>query len=360
MAQQAVRMEIASLPASHPPGSDIYLAGSFNGWNPQDEKFKFKKDEKGTYYYDLQLAGGSYEYKITRGSWDKGECKKGGASKENRVLKVPAETIVSISIEEWSDQFAAAPKLSTASENVCVIDTAFFMPQLKRARRIWIYLPKTYCDGTSQEYPVLYMHDGQNVFDNVTSYSGEWGLDEFFDSASLRKCIIVAVDHGSSKRLNEYNPYDNDRFGKGEGGRYVDFLVKTLKPFIDKHYRTLKGKENTMIAGSSMGGLISMYAVLKYPKVFGKAGIFSPAFWISGPEIYKDIKEKGRKVNSDIYFYGGKKEGETMVPDMLKAFEEMTAVSPSKMIMVIRDEGRHNESAWRKEFQLFYEWKPRP
>ena len=132
--------------------------------------------------------------------------------------------------------------------------------------------------------------------------------------------------------------------------------MKTLKPFIDKNYRTLKDKENTFIAGSSMGGLISLYAVLKYPNVFGGAGVFSPAFWISGTKIFNDIEKKGKKVNSRIYFYGGKQEGETMVPDMLKAFETMAKVSKSKMTTVIRDDGKHNEARWRIEFPLFYDW----
>lgn len=356
MSQQTIRMEITSLPAYHASGSDIFLAGSFNGWNPADEKYKFKKDANGSYYFDLQLIEGSYEYKITRGSWEKTECKKGGAGSSNRVLKVPADPKIDIVIEEWADRFAAKPRVSTASKNVCIIDTAFLIPQLKRVRRVWIYLPDSYCDGSNRRYPVLYMHDGQNLFDDATSYSGEWGVDEFLDSTTLSKCIVVAIDHGGSKRLNEYNPYDSDRFGKGEGSQYVDFLVKNLKPFIDKQYRTLKNKDNTFIAGSSMGGLISMYAVLKYPKVFGGAGVFSPAFWISGPLIYDDIKQKGARVKSKIYFYGGKLENERMVPDMLKAFDEMALVSSSKMTTVIRDDGKHTEGTWRKEFPLFYQW----
>ena len=177
-----------------------------------------------------------------------------------------------------------------------------------------------------------------------------------------KACIVVAVDHGGSKRINEYCPYDfNTRVGnastqgKGEGDQYVDFLAQTLKPFIDKNYRTRTDKSHTYIAGSSMGGIISMYAVLKYPKVFGGAGVFSPAFWV-GPKIFDDIKAKGKKVKTKIYFYAGKQEGETMVPLTLKAFEEMSAVSRSTMTTVIRDDGKHNETRWRMEFPLFYEW----
>ena len=105
-----------------------------------------------------------------------------------------------------------------------------------------------------------------------------------------------------------------------------------------------------------MGGLISMYAVLKYPKIFGGAGVFSPSFWITETKIFADINTKGKKVNSKIYFYAGKQESKTMIPDMLKAFEGMNKVSKSIMETVIRDEGKHNEATWRKEFPLFYKW----
>jgi predicted alpha/beta superfamily hydrolase len=355
MAQQTVTIQLSALPDYHASGSTIYAAGSFNGWNPQDEKYKFQ-NINGAYILQLSLEKGNYEYKLTRGGWDKVECGKAGSGIANRTLKVDADTKVELKVEEWQDRFPSKPRASTASKNVCIIDTAFLIPQLSRTRRVWIYLPAEYCDDTKKKFPVLYMHDGQNVFDDATSFSGEWGVDDFLDSALLQKCIVVAIDHGGNKRLNEYNPYDNDRFGKGEGDQYVDFLVKTLKPFIDRRYRTLKKKENTYIAGSSMGGLISMYAALKYPKTFGGVGVFSPAFWVSGTKIYDDIKAKGEKLKSKIYFYGGKMEGETMVTDMLKAFESMIAVSKSKMTTVIRDEGKHTEATWRKEFPLFYEW----
>ncbi len=354
LAQNTVRFTIKSLPA-YPAASAVYAAGSFNGWNPQDEQYKFKKDDAGNYFLEFKLNPGKYQYKITRGGWDKVECKKGGAGIENRVLVVATDTNVEITIEEWQDKLPAKPKVSTASKNVCIIDTAFFIPQLKRTRRIWIYLPPSYCDGNKQKYPVLYMHDGQNLFEDSSSFSGEWGVDEYFDTAKLKECIVVGVDHGSNKRLNEYNPYDNKRFGKGEGNLYADFLVKTLKPFIDRRFRTIRNKENTFVAGSSMGGLISMYAVLKYPKVFGGAGVFSPAFWV-GPTIFDDIKTKGPKINSAIYFYAGKQESESMVPDMLRAFEGMAMGSKARISIVIRDDGKHNEPTWRKEFPLFYGW----
>ena len=354
LSQGITRLEIKSLPV-HPSAENFYAAGSFNGWNPQDEQYKFKKDAAGNYFLELRLNSGQYEYKITRGGWDKVECRKGGAGIENRVMLIPTNTRLELTIEEWEDQLPAKSKVSTASKNVCIIDTAFFIPQLQRTRRIWIYLPPSYCDGSDKKYPVLYMHDGQNLFEDSSSFSGEWGVDEYFDTAKVKECIVVGIDNGNNKRLNEYNPYDNERFGKGEGNLYADFLVKTLKPFIDRRFRTRRNKENTFVAGSSMGGLISMYAVLKYPKVFGGVGVFSPAFWVA-PPIYEEIKSRGNKIKGRISFYAGKQQGESMVPDILKAFGEIGAVSKSKMTILIRDDGKHNELTWRKEFPLFYEW----
>lgn len=358
-AQQSVHIRIDKLPPSSVQ-QEIFIAGSFNGWNPGSSQYKFQKDLSGNNFIDLKLATGAYEYKITRGSWKEVECTADGSHIGNRVLKVNSGDTVLINIEGWKDQFETKEIKHTACSHVSIIDTAFWMPQLNRNRRVWIYLPENYA---TDRFPVLYMHDGQNVFDDATSYAGEWGVDEFLDTVMARSCIVVGIDNGGSKRLNEYCPYDfaltgiaaSNISGKGEGKEYVEFIVKTLKPYIDKKYRTLKNKSNTFIAGSSMGGLISMYAVLKYPEVFGGAGVFSPAFWV-GPKIIDDIKTAGKKVRSKIYFYAGKLEGEKMVPDMQKAYEEMKNISASNLKVVVREDGMHNEPTWRKEFPLFYYW----
>jgi predicted alpha/beta superfamily hydrolase len=361
-AQHTVRFEIQSLPPYHASGADIYITGSFNGWNPKNEGYKFTQSPGGNYTLTLQLQPGMYEYKFTRGGWDKVESGAGGADLPNRFIKVEGNENLQLHIDEWKDRYPPAPKASTASKNVQIIDTTFYIPQLKRTRRVWIYLPEGY-EQSKNRYPVLYMHDGQNVFDEVSSYSGEWGVDEFLDSTSLKKCIVVGIDNGGLKRLNEYCPYDfslkgiaaNYESGKGEGKKYAAFLVKTLKPFIDKKYRTLKDKDHTFIAGSSMGGLISLFTVLQYPKVFGGAGVFSPAFWI-GPAIKKEVLQKGKAMRTKIYLMAGEKENETMVPDMLDVFNRLRKYASSPVNMVIRAEGRHHESTWRKEFPLFYTW----
>ncbi len=150
----------------------------------------------------------------------------------------------------------------------------------------------------------------------------------------------------------------NEKFGKGEGKQYVEFIAKTLKPFIDKHYRTKKDVGNTIIAGSSMGGLISMYAVMQYPTIFGKAGVFSPAFWVA-PQLKSDLQriiKPATHKNLRVYFYAGEQEGKQMVQDMLYIFELMQKKAGPKMKARINAEGKHNEPTWRFEFPGFYRW----
>jgi len=353
-AQHSVTFRIRTLPSYHKASEALFLAGSFNNWNPAQPMAKFEPVDGG-YSLTVALQKGKYEYKVTRGSWDKVEAGSNGANVANRVVEINSDTLIELSIAEWADHFAKQ-KVSTANPRVKVIDTAFYMPQLNRYRRIWIYLPENYA-SSKKKYPVLYMHDGQNLFDEATSFSGEWGVDEALDTLGPKaeEVIVVGIDNGGDKRLNEYSPYDMERFGKGEGNQYVDFLVKTLRPYINKNYRTKKCGRHSYTAGSSMGGLISFYALYKYPKKFGGAGVFSPAFWVT-PQLFKNVPLRAKKVKRNIYFYAGMQEGEGMVPDMLAMFELMRLHSKADMTTVIRTEGKHNEATWRAEFPLFYKW----
>lgn len=336
----------------------VYVAGNFNEWNPGNEKYILHKSGD---LYSIDIPGlkkDIYEFKFTRGNWSKGEVNYDGSGMNNRILTLSTDTTVECTVGAWQDDYPLPEKQHTASSQVHIMDTAFFMPQLDRIRRIWIYLPAGYSKTKNKKhYPVLYMHDGQNVFDNYTSGYGEWGVDECLDTLIKNgkpPCIVVSIDCGS-QRMNEYNPYDFEKFGKGEGEKYVDFLVKTLKPYIDKHYRTLKGKENTLIAGSSMGGLISYYAMLSHPEVFGKAGVFSPAFW-TAPQINELTDSVGENVNGMIFFYMGELEGGSYVDDMKKVADNIGKRSDAVIYTVIDPDSRHNEQAWRKWFPEFYCW----
>lgn len=353
MAQHSLRIIVA------PPKdntSEIYVAGSFNGWNPKDETFRLRKDDKGNFTLQLlNIPAGQYEYKFTKGGWETVETQANGQQTGNRKLNLVSDTTLHLTVAAWATGVNPVRK-NTASKNIRIVDTSFYMPQLKRNRKIWIYLPADYATS-KKKYPVIYMHDGQNLFDEATSYAGEWGVDETLDS-SKKQCIVVGIDNGLMKRMNEYNPYNNERFGKGEGTQYVDFIAKTLKPYIDKKYRTLADKKNTMIAGSSMGGLISMYAILRHPKVFGGAGVFSPSFWIA-PELNAYIQKTVKPSThgqSRIYFYAGERESKDLAREVLAVFDAMRMNAGCKMEVKINAEGEHNEYWWRQEFPAFYKW----
>ncbi|WP_345955336.1 alpha/beta hydrolase-fold protein [Mucilaginibacter sp. PAMB04168] len=245
----------------------------------------------------------------------------------------------------------------TASPQVHILDEHFHMPELQSQRRVWLYLPAEY-EQSDISYPVIYMQDGQNLFDQYTASYQEWGVDEVMDHQFYHKaCIIVGVDHGEESRINEYNPYDSEEHGEGRGNAYAAFLVNTLKPFIDSNYRTQSDARHTAIVGSSMGGLIAAYAALKHPETFGNAGIFSPAFWIA-KEIYAFALEAENLSNSRFYFVCGDAESDDMVGDMqgmAQIVQEKVDHERQVAVQIIPGAG-HNEQQWHDDFPAFYEW----
>jgi len=357
-AQFTLRLIVDSVATRKP--DDIYVAGNFNNWTPGDMHYKMKPfGGIRRVFVFKDVPAGKFEFKFTRGGWDKVETTAKGEDVANHEVNVGADTSLTFSIAGWHDDYPDKPKPNTATAQVQVLDTAFAIPQLNRTRRIWIYLPKSYNFLKGKSYPVLYMQDGQNLFNEQTAAFGEWGVDECLDSLQQKlnkECIVVGIDNGSAYRINEYDPYDNAKYGKGEGVQYVDFLVQTLKPFIDKRFRTLKDSSHTFIAGSSMGALISLYAVIKYPNVFGSAGIFSPAFWVA-PQLFTDAQQTNFKTLHRFFFYAGQKESETMISDM-KQMEDILYKNNKKIqnTEVIFPLGQHNETYWRKVFSDFYKW----
>jgi len=252
----------------------------------------------------------------------------------------------------WITSVTSAQE-SSASKNV----STFTMeaPQLKTTKKIWIYLPEDY-SATAKKYSVIYMHDAQNLFDSKTAYSGEWNVDEKLDSLKA-PVIVVGIEHGNDKRIEELTPFKNEKYGGGNADNYLDFIVKTLKPYIDKNYRTKPKAKNTIIMGSSLGGLVSYYAILKYPETFGKAGVFSPSFWFSN-DIYT-LTEKAPKIKTKIYFLCGDKESDDMVKDMTK-MERLLDTKRCYCLHLTKSKivkgGEHNEKLWRDGFVKAVLW----
>ncbi len=242
---------------------------------------------------------------------------------------------------------------NTVSKNVSTIMLADSVHHTHR--KIWIYTPANYAQS-KKRYPVLYVHDAQNLFDAQTSYAGEWNIDEKLDSLNAQ-VIVVGVEHGNEKRLEELTPYKNEQYGGGQAAAYLDFIIHTLKPEIDKKYRTKQDPKNTCILGSSLGGLVSLYAVMKYPAVFGKAGVFSPSLWFS-EQIFTDFKALP-EFKAKVYLLCGDKESENMVRDIKRmeyAINEKRCYCLHLNKLKIVPGGQHNEKLWRDAFVKAYLW----
>ena len=354
-AQHTIHFSVKNNASSH-RADTVFIAGNFNNWNPAATAMVYSEANKKWELTLQNIREKQLEFKFTRGSWPSVEAGLNGAEVGNHIVQLSADTSLTFNIDYWRDDFAVAEKKHTASPNVSIVDSAFYIPQLNTKRRIWVYLPEGY-SNSKKHYPVLYMHDGQNLFDEFTAGFGEWGVDECLDSLQKQQkkaCIVIGIDNGP-ERLREYNPFDNDKYGKEEGVEYTEFLVNTLKPYIDHHYRTLTQASNTMIAGSSMGGLISYYAALKYPDVFGKAGIFSPSFWIA-PQMLALTDSLSSKLNSKLFFYMGGMEGENALQDMKNITDKLAENSQTLIYAKTDPDGSHNEQAWRKWFPEFYKW----
>lgn len=244
---------------------------------------------------------------------------------------------------------------NTASKQVSTFTIE--APQLNTSKKIWIYLPKNY-NFTQKKYPVIYMHDAQNLFDATTSFVGEWNIDEKLDSLNAQ-VIIVGIEHGNEKRMEELTPYKNAKYGGGNADTYLDFIVKTLKPEIDKKYRTKTNSRNTGIMGSSLGGLVSYYAILIYPEIFGRAGIFSPSFWFNRAEI-TELTKATPKIKTKIYFLCGDSEGDADMITDLNAIDDLVSEKRCECMKLTKKKivkgGKHNEKLWRDGFVGAYDW----
>ncbi|MEX5748655.1 alpha/beta hydrolase [Massilia sp. X63] len=258
-----------------------------------------------------------------------------------------------------ADKPAEAPKASTALPGVSLLGGPVEMPGLERERQLRLYLPPGYATS-GKRYPVLYMHDGQNLFDDATAYAGEWKVDETLDALAGEgklELIVVGIDNGGDKRMTELNAWDNDRFGKGEGRAYLEFIVRTVKPMIDRQYRTLPDRAHTAIMGSSMGGLASHYALVQYPEVFGKAGVFSPAYWTAQPS-FAFVASKPVPKDARVFMLMGEKEGPQMNADVKRMAEvvKKTGHPAANTVLRIVPGAEHNEAFWAGELREALLW----
>lgn len=239
-----------------------------------------------------------------------------------------------------------------------------YITPFQEERLVHLYLPDDY-DHTNERYPAIYMYDGHNLyFDEDATYGKSWGLKTFLDAYD-KKFIIVGIEcnHVGNKRLEEYCPYDVNAFGKhlkGEGQIFMDWLVNEFKPWIDANYRTIPFRECTAIGGSSMGGLMAYYTVMKYNLYFSKAACLSPAIGICSGALKKDFMQT--KINPDtrVYFSYGKLEVKNVEQTLqrLAWIQHHLDINQAKY-QIFMAEGGHNESCWESQNQRYMDflWK---
>jgi isoamylase len=251
-------------------------------------------------------------------------------------------------------------------------------PQRRNWRDIDVYLPRSYRTDAGRRYPVVYMQDGQNLSDPTMSFAGTWDLESTLERLDARgiEPIVVGIHHAGDERILEYSPFPDPRHDGGEADAYLAFVMETLKPRIDRQFRTQAGPAPTSIVGSSMGGLVSLYALFRYQAVFGRAGVMSPSVWFGRDAVLAFIEEapapRGR-----VYVDVGTLEGAGTVRDvrrlgrllMKKGFardrrqrrvrapysgpeRRRRGVDDRPRLRYVEDPGgRHQEAAWARRLE---------
>jgi predicted alpha/beta superfamily hydrolase len=336
---------------------NIYLAGTFNSWDPANANYLMTNQGNGNYSIVFEVSG-AIAFKFTKGSFLMVEKDANCQEMSDRTYTVNADMTVTLQVANWRD-YCDGQSQHTAASNVSVLSENFSIPQLNTSRKIWIYLPPDY-SSSIKDYPVIYMQDGQNIFDAFYSFSGEWEVDEsmnlLFNQGDYG-AIVVGIDNGGASRIDEYSPWVNATYGGGDGDLYMEFIVNTLKPYIDANFRTKSDRQNSALIGSSMGALISFYGGIEYQNVFSKLGIFSPSFWFSN-QVYTHVTQNPREDGTRIYFVAGSGESAGMVPDINQMVSTLinAQFEENQINTVIKADGQHSEWFWKREFHAAYQW----
>jgi len=354
-------------PADTPEKAPLFLAGNLpqlGNWNAAGVQLNRQDDGKWSATLDLP-AGAEIEFKITRGNWETVEKGADGQEIDNRKHTVNGDATIDVVVARFAAGAPALPKdLSTRSGDLRVHEK-FPSKALGNERRLWVWLPAGYEQNAETRYPVLYLQDGQNLFDNATSFAGEWRADEtagrLLADGKIRPVILVGIDNAGVERLNEYGPTKDATINAGgKAADYARFVLEEVKPFIDRTYRTAPEREQTGLGGSSMGGLVSLFIVREHNDTFGLVAALSPTLGWDDANLLKsfaggDAWIKRTRIWADV----GDAEGDDM--------ERVRAVSNLNLLSAMlkqsgRAEGRdyvarvvegagHNESAWAARFE---------
>jgi predicted alpha/beta superfamily hydrolase len=319
-------------------------------WNPGKVKLVKKKDNRWEKEFRFP-EGKNLEFKFTLGSWEREALNKDGKIPQNHILKISDDTLLTYKISGWAN---GQPAFKGQVTGTVQYDRNMEGEGI-RPRDIIVWLPPGYEKNLTKRYPVLYMHDGQNIIDPATSFSRiDWQIDETADSlirqGKIKPIIIVGI-YNTIDRSAEYSYSDT-------GYAYMNFIIDKLKPFIDLKYRTLRDRNNTATIGSSLGGLISFMLVWEHPEVFSMAGCLSPALKIDTLNyLPKVLSYKGKKKQIKVYFdVGGMGPEKSLQPGLnetIKVLKEKGYIPEKDFEVYIDETAGHNEASWAKRV-----WRP--
>lgn len=339
-----------------PQNQKVFITGNtpeLGTWNPDKISLYKVNDSTWSKVFEF-MEGETIEYKFTLGSWEKEALNEKGNKSGNNILNISKDTVLVFNITNWGYSQANISGQITGNVRYHKI----FKGRSVLPRDIIVWLPPSYDTIPDKYYPVLYMHDGQNVIDPFTSSFGiDWQIDEVADSliraGSIQEIIIVGI-YNSEKRGNEYN---NTKLGQA----YINFIIEELKPFIDVTYKTLPDRKNTTVCGSSSGGLISLIMAWENPDVFSKSACFSPAFKISSIDYVTPVKKyMGAKQDLKIFIYNGgiglEEQLQPGIDEMILVLKEKGFVENQDLVFIKDSSAEHNESAWAKYIYKFLEF----
>ena len=347
---QSARLTVKVIAHQHFPKTDsLVIMGnqeSFGNWFDFSPG-KMTRQNDTTWIYSHSFAvNTTLEFQITRGSWNKTALYTSGRYAAPKVpFIIKKDTVITIRPDNWNDLF-----------NHSITGTVqyyhnFEDHNLRYTRDVMVWLPPSYFKSPGKRYPVLYAHDGQNVFAPSSLYAGEWRMDETADSlmriGKTEEYIIVAINN-TKDRWVEYS-------GTPEGMAYINFIVKNLKPFIDGHYRTKADKNNTAAIGSSMGGLISFYMAWLHPEVFGKVACLSSGFAYDDGHLIDKINLSSKKISGARIYLDCGDQGldKYFLPDNNRMKDLLAKKHPEiKLMYRIYPGDNHNEYAWAKRLVI--------
>ncbi len=355
------------VPSETPPDAKVYITGEMDVLGPWDPgKIALGKIAHRTYAITLVLpVGTSLTYKLTRGTWETVEQGRDFEDIADRHLTVVGDQTVPVEVESWRD-FGMDTGFHTVV-GPFRLHLDFVSAKLGNSRTIVVYLPPGYdSEDEDVRHPVLYMHDGQNLFDAGQSRMGvEWNVDETVNrmvQAGYVEPVIVVGVYNTSDRIFEYTPQADSERGGGGANLYADFIVKELKPYIDSRYRTLPDREHTGVMGASYGGLVSLYLGWTYPRVFSRVGAMSPKYDWADDDIVRYLERNTPPSGVRLWLDMGTAEksddrNHDGVPDVLERHRRVRDALMSQGLELgrrfryLEDEGAvGNERAWASRF----------